>query len=153
MGDKRLKAIVVRGTKDINIAKPAELFKLTMQMRKEMHDSDGVGDWMANDEDDSFHHNNFTWGNARVRRKDFWSKEIEERWYNLKYDNMDRQIGCYNCPKACINVISYPGRKRFGYKCFGKDTYHMTAFKELDLIHTQRHRLSLLGLNFTTKAF
>jgi aldehyde:ferredoxin oxidoreductase len=87
---------------------------------------------MAVDEDDSFHHNNFSWGNARVRRKDFWSKELQERWTRLKYDHMDRQTGCYNCPKKCRNVISWPGRKRFGYKCFGKDTYHMAAFLELD---------------------
>ncbi|MDA8234199.1 MAG: aldehyde dehydrogenase [Clostridia bacterium] len=132
MGDKRLKAIAIRGNKDINIAQPAELWEITMRMRKEMHDSDGVGDWMAVDEDDSFHHNNFAWGNARSRLKDYWSEELEERWRNLKYDHMDRQIGCYNCPKKCINVISYPGRKRFGYKCYGKDTYHMGAFKELD---------------------
>ncbi|MBS4026963.1 MAG: aldehyde dehydrogenase [Clostridia bacterium] len=132
MGDKRLKAIVVRGTKDINIAKPAELFELYLRMNKEIHDSDGNGDWMAVDEDDSFHHNHFAWGNARTRRKDFWNKELEKRWYHLKYDHMDRQMGCYNCPKKCINVISYPGGKRFGYKCFGKDTYHMAAFKELD---------------------
>ncbi len=135
MGDKRLKAIVVRGTKDINVAKPAELWDITMRMRQEMHDSDGVGDWMAVDEDDSFHHNNFAWGNARVRRKDFWSDELEERWRRLKYDHMDRQIGCFNCPKACINVISWPGRQRFGYKCYGKDTYHMATFKELDFTY------------------
>ncbi|MDT3700922.1 MAG: aldehyde ferredoxin oxidoreductase N-terminal domain-containing protein [Thermincola sp.] len=132
MGDKRLKAIAVRGTKDVNIAHPSELWELTMRMRKEIHDSDAVGDCMATNEDDSFHHNNFRWGNVRTRIPDYWSKELEDRWYNLKYDHMDRQIGCYNCPKNCINVISYPGRKRFGYKCYGKATYHMAAFKELD---------------------
>jgi aldehyde:ferredoxin oxidoreductase len=87
---------------------------------------------MATDEDDSFHHDNFAWGNARARRRGFWSKELEERWRNLKYDHMDRQRGCYNCPKKCHNVISWPGRKRFSYKCYGKDTYHMAAFQELD---------------------
>ena len=132
MGDKRLKAIAVRGTKDVNVAKPAELFKICMDMHKKIGGSDGCGDWMAYDEDDSFHHNHFSWGNARVRRLNFWSDELQERWTKIKYDNMDRQTSCYNCPKKCRNVIKYPGRKRFAYKCYGKDTYHMAAFKELD---------------------
>ena len=132
MGDKRLKAIAVRGTKDINIARPAELFELCLGLMKELAENPNVGDWMAVDEDDSFHHNNFAWGNARVRRRDFWSKELEDRWRALKYDHMDRQTGCYNCPKQCHNVISWPGRKRFSYKCYGKDTYHMASFQELD---------------------
>ncbi len=132
MGDKKLKAIAVRGTKDINIAHPQELFELCLKMKKWINDSDGCGDWMAVDEDDSFHHNNFAWGNSRTRIKNYWSEELQDRWTRWKYDNMDRQAGCYNCPKGCINVISWPGTKRFGYKCYGKDTYHMAAFKELD---------------------
>lgn len=135
MGDKRVKAIAVRGTKDIHVAKPAELFELCMRMHQQIGGSDGCGDWMAVDEDDSFHHDNFAWGNARTRRRGFWSKELEERWRRLKYDHMDRQTSCYNCPKKCRNVISWPGRKRFGYKCYGKDTYHMAAFKELDFTY------------------
>jgi len=132
MGDKRLKAIAVRGTKDLNIAKPAEMFDVCQRIHKKMAESSGCGDWMADDEDDSFHHNHFAWGNARTRRKDYWSKELQERWTKWKYDHMDRQTGCYNCPKKCRNVIKWPGRPRFGYKCFGKDTYHMAAFLELD---------------------
>ncbi|HLB30675.1 MAG TPA: aldehyde ferredoxin oxidoreductase N-terminal domain-containing protein [Gammaproteobacteria bacterium] len=132
MGDKRLKAIAVRGTKDIHVARPAELFELTHQMRRKIGESDGCGDWMAVDEDDSFHHNHFAWGNARTRRKDFWSAELQERWTRLKYDHMDRQTGCFNCSKKCRNVINWPGKPRFAYKCFGKDTYHMAAFLELD---------------------
>ena len=87
---------------------------------------------MATDEDDSFHHNNFAWGNARVRRKTFWTKELEERWRNLKYDHMDRWTGCWNCPKSCHNLIQWPNRRKFSYKCYGKDTYHMASFQELD---------------------
>jgi len=132
MGDKRIKAIAVRGTKDVNIARPAELFDICQRIHKKMAESTGCGDWMAVDEDDSFHHNHFAWGNARTRRKDYWSKELQERWTKWKYDHMDRQTGCYNCPKTCRNVIKWPGRPRFGYKCFGKDTYHMAAFLELD---------------------
>ena len=132
MGDKGLKAIAIRGTQDIHTARPAELFEICLRLSKELYDNPNVGDWMAVDEDDSFHHDNFSWGNARTRRKDFWSKELQERWTNLKYDHMDRQTGCYNCPKKCHNVISWPGRQRFSYKCYGKDTYHMAAYQELD---------------------
>jgi aldehyde:ferredoxin oxidoreductase len=132
MGDKGLKAIAVRGTQDVHMARPAELFEMCLRLNKELADNPNVGDWMAVDEDDSFHHDNFSWGNARTRRKDFWSKELQERWTNWKYDHMDRQTGCYNCPKKCHNVISWPGRQRFSYKCYGKDTYHMAAYQELD---------------------
>src|SRR5208282_3195811 len=135
MGDKRLKAIAVRGTKDLNIAKPAELFEISQKIHRKIADSAGCGDWMAVDEDDSFHHNHFAWGNARTRIKNYWSKELQERWTNWKYGHMDRQTGCYNCPKKCRNVIKWPGRQRFGYKCFGKDTYHMAAFLELDFTY------------------
>ena len=132
MGDKRLKAIAVRGTKDINIAKPAELFELSQALHKKIGEGDDNGDWMADSEDDSFHHNHFSWGNARTRIRDYWSDELEERWTNWKFDNMDRRTGCYNCAKKCRNVIDWPGKRRFGYKCFGKDTYHMAAYLELD---------------------
>jgi aldehyde:ferredoxin oxidoreductase len=156
MGDKKLKAIAIRGTKDVFVAKPGELFNLCLGARKEImsrHEEteevakergrsplyvemakhrEQLGDWMATDEDDSFHHNNFAWGNARTRRQSYWSEELEERWRELKFENMDRQTGCFNCPKICHNVITMPGGKRFSYKCYAKDTFHMAAFQELD---------------------
>ncbi|MAF48979.1 MAG: aldehyde dehydrogenase [Rhodospirillaceae bacterium] len=135
MGDKRLKAIAVRGTKDLNIAKPEELFEITQALHKKIGEGSDNGDWMAQDEDDSFHHNHFSWGNARTRIKDYWSDELQQRWTDLKFDNMDRQTGCYNCAKKCRIVINWPGRPRFAYKCFGKDTYHMAAFQEIDFTY------------------
>ena len=156
MGDKRLKAIAIRGTKDVYVAKPSELFAMCQEARKvimyrhpedeEVAKKEGhsplyvemakhrqqLGDWMATDEDDSFHHNNFAWGNARTRRKDFWSKELEDRWTHTKFDNLNRRTGCFNCPKICHNVITMPGAKTFSYKCYAKDTFHMASFTELD---------------------
>jgi len=132
MGDKRLKAIAVRGTKDVHVANPAGLYELSHNMHNKIAGSDGCGDWMAVDEDDSFHHNHFAWGNARKRLLNYWSDELQDRWTRLKYDHMERMTGCYNCPKKCRIVIKWPGRPRFAYKCFGKDTYHMAAFQELD---------------------
>src|SRR3990172_9524026 len=130
MGDKKLKAIAIRGTKDIFVARPAELFQMSMDARKAImarHEEtealarerghspeyvqmakhrEALGDWMATDEDDSFHHNNFAWGNARKRLRDYWNPKLEERWRALKFDHMDRQTGCFNCPKICHNVIT-----------------------------------------------
>ena len=47
MGDKRLKAIAVRGTKDVNIAHPAEMFEFSQALHKHIYDSEGCGDNMA----------------------------------------------------------------------------------------------------------
>jgi len=132
MGDKRLKAIAVRGTKDINIARPSELFDMCLPLYKEIEESPFVGDWMAVDDDDSFHTDNFAWGNARVRKRGYWNEELEKRWTALTHSVRDRQTGCYNCPKKCHNVISYPGRQRYFLKCFGKDTFFLAANQELD---------------------
>jgi len=132
MGDKRLKAIAVRGTRDIHVARPAELAEMCFRLRKEIFENPKCGDTMAHEDNDSFHHNNFAWGNARIRIRDYWNKEIQERWKALNDCVRLRFAGCYNCPKDCHHVIDYPGRPRYFLKCFGKDTYHMAAFKELD---------------------
>jgi benzoyl-CoA reductase subunit BamB len=93
MGDKGIKAVAVRGTKDINIAKPAEFLELCNEVleyikyRNENPVSNvmtilqGLG-WPQEmpHVDEKWHTESFMWGNARVRRRDFWNKEIEEKW-------------------------------------------------------------------------
>ncbi|MFC2014706.1 aldehyde ferredoxin oxidoreductase N-terminal domain-containing protein [Chloroflexota bacterium] len=144
MGDKKLKAIAVRGTKDINIAKPAELFELCGKMMKEMsieHEWPGeyvygwrssAGDPMSKDHNDNWHTDNFAWGNARTRKPGYWTPEIEAKWGGLTNELQDREMGCYNCPKNCIMVISSPGRQRNFIKCFNKLTYAMASHQEID---------------------
>jgi len=132
MGDKRLKAIAVRGTKDINVARPAELFELCDGLRKEIYENPVCGDPMAHEDDETFHVDNFAWGNARERKKGYWNEELEKKWGALTREVRDREIGCYNCPKNCHAVISYPGRQRYFLKCFNKLTYLMAANLELD---------------------
>jgi aldehyde:ferredoxin oxidoreductase len=132
MGDKRLKAIAVRGTRDINIARPAELFELCNRMYREIYDNPDCGDFLAHEDDDEWHINNFAWGNARARRKGFWNKEIEERWTAITQNARVRWTGCYNCPKDCHQAIRYPGRPPYFQKCYSKLTYAMAAYEELD---------------------
>ena len=132
MGDKRLKAIVVRGTKDLNIAKPAELFPICNRMFQEIHDNPHAGDTMAHGEGDEFHVDNFAWGNARARRKNFWNKEREDSWLAVEKRLRIRWTGCYNCPKDCHQAIVYPGRRPYFQKCYSKLTYAMAAYEELE---------------------
>jgi len=141
MGDKVVKAIVVRGTKDINLAQPAEFIGLcndVLQYIKVRADNpvpgvmtilQGLGSPQEMlHVDEAWHTQNFMWGNARVRRKDFWNKEIEERWKSVQLDVRKRLISCYNCPMKCGAIITVPGISTYMMKCFSKLTYTMAAF-------------------------
>jgi benzoyl-CoA reductase subunit BamB len=141
MGDKGIKAIAVRGTKDINIARPAEFMQLCNEVLQYikvrapnlvpevMPILAGLGspqEMLHTDE--KWHTENFMWGNARVRRKDFWNKEIEEKWKESLETVRSRLISCYNCPMKCGAIISVPGISTYMMKCFSKLTYTMAAF-------------------------
>ncbi len=131
MGDKRLKAIAVRGTRDLYVAKPAELFQICSRMIKDIGNNPDAGDTMAHGEGDEFHVVNFAWGNARERRRDFWNKEIEESWISLEDKLRMRWTACFNCPKDCHQAIHYPGRRPYFQKCYSKLTYAMAAYEDL----------------------
>lgn len=145
MGDKGLKAIAVRGTKDVNIARPAEFIELCnevlkyIQVREEkpipgvMPILAGLGSPQEMKHvDEAWHTQNFMWGNSRVRKKDFWTKEIEEKWKGTQESVRKRLISCYNCPMKCGATISVPGISTYMMKCFSKLTYTMAAFSDLD---------------------
>lgn len=141
MGAKNLKAIAVRGTKnDIWIARPAEFIELCNEVRKyiqyrqnnpipgraPIHNTVGSPqEFRVHDE--AWHTNNFAWGNARYRRKDFWSEEIERRWTESLERARKRLISCYNCPLKCAGIISMPGEPASIMKCFSKLTFLMGA--------------------------
>jgi benzoyl-CoA reductase subunit BamB len=141
MGDKRIKAIAIRGTKDINLARPAEYVELCndvlkyIKFRNEnpvpnvMTILQGLGspqEMLHTDE--KWHTENFMWGNARTRRKDFWNSEVEKKWKETQEMVRTRLISCYNCPMKCGAIISVPGISTYMMKCFSKLTYAMAAF-------------------------
>lgn len=145
MGDKGVKAIVIRGTKDLNVARPAEFMELCndvmkyIQFRNEnpipnvMPILAGLGspqEMMVHDE--KWHTENFMWGNSRVRRKDFWNDEIAANWMKTLESSRTRLISCYNCPMKCGATISLPGLPTYMMKCFSKLTYTMGAFADLE---------------------
>lgn len=145
MGDKGLKAIVVRGTKDINIAQAAEYMELCNEVLKYIKDREdkpipgvmtilqGLGSPQEMKHvDEKWHTESFMWGNARTRRKDFWTKDVEEKWKETQESVRTRLISCFNCPLKCGATITVPGISNYMMKCFSKLTYTMAAFSDLD---------------------
>jgi benzoyl-CoA reductase subunit BamB len=145
MGDKNLKAIAVRGTKDIYIARPAEFMALCNEALKYIKVRDknpipGVMPILAGlgspqemaVHDEKWHTENFAWGNARLRRKDFWTDEIKARWTNTMETMRTRLLSCHNCPMKCGAAISVTGSCTYMMKCFSKLTYTMGAMSDLD---------------------
>lgn len=143
MGDKGVKAIAVRGTKDLNLAHPEEFHRLCNEVLDyiKFRNSHPVPNVMTILQglgspqemlhtDEKWHTENFMWGNSRVRRKEFWNKEIEEKWKETQLKVRKRLISCYNCPMQCGAVITVPGISAYMMKCFSKLTYTMAAFVE-----------------------
>jgi aldehyde:ferredoxin oxidoreductase len=145
MGDKGLKAIAVRGKKDLNIARPEEFMKLCNEVLKYIefrrdNPIQGVPPILAGIgspqemaiHDEEWHTTSFSWGNARVRRKDFWNKEVEAEWKGIQDKAVERLISCYNCPMKCGAVIAHPalGLAKYMMKCYSKLTYVMAAMAD-----------------------
>jgi benzoyl-CoA reductase subunit BamB len=145
MGDKGVKAIAVRGTKDVNVARPVEFMALCNEVMNyiKFRNENPVPGVMAilqglgspqemKVHDEKWHTENFMWGNSRVRRKDFWNDEIARQWMHTLDSMRTRLISCYNCPMTCGATISPPGLPTYMMKCFSKLTYTMAAFSDLD---------------------
>ncbi|MFH1954962.1 MAG: aldehyde ferredoxin oxidoreductase N-terminal domain-containing protein [Pseudomonadota bacterium] len=145
MGDKGIKAIAVRGTKDINIARPAEFMEFCNEVLeyikfREKNPIPGVIPILAvlgspqemATHDEKWHTENFSWGNSRHRRKGFWTEEVEKAWTETMENARTRLISCYNCPMKCGATLSMPGLRTYMMKCFSKLTYTMAAMSDLD---------------------
>lgn len=145
MGDKGLKAIAVRGTKDVQVARPDEFMRLCREVLEYIkfrndHPVEGVMPILAGlgspqemaVHDEKWHTENFMWGNSRLRRKDFWTKEIAEQWAETLDQMRTRLVSCYNCPMKCGATISVPGLPTYMMKCFSKLTYTMAAMSDLN---------------------
>ena len=145
MGNKGLKAIAVRGTKDVNIARPAELMEHCNDVLKyiQVREKSPIGmvppilqglgspqEMKIHDEE--WHTTNFAWGNARTRRKDFWTEEVEKEWGKSQESVRERFLSCYNCPLSCGASVAYPGVPKYMMKCYSKLTYTMAAMSDLD---------------------
>jgi benzoyl-CoA reductase subunit BamB len=145
MGDKGVKAIAVRGTRDVHIARPAEFLALCGEVMeyikfRNANPVPGVMPILAGlgspqemaVHDEKWHTENFMWGNSRTRRKDFWNQEVAQKWTETLERMRTRLISCYNCPMRCGATISPPGQPTYMMKCFSKLTYTMAAMSDLE---------------------
>jgi benzoyl-CoA reductase subunit BamB len=146
MGDKNLKAIAVRGSKDIQIARPEEFIEhcneaLKFIKKRDKNPIPGVMPILAGlgspqemqIHDEKWHTENFMWGNARERRRDFWTEEIKEKWTGTMETMRTRLLSCHNCPMKCGASIAVDKRFcSYMMKCFSKLTYTMAAYGDLD---------------------
>ncbi|HHU77123.1 MAG TPA: aldehyde dehydrogenase [Firmicutes bacterium] len=161
MGDKRLKAIAIRGTRsDISIAHPQEFIELcdeVMQFieHRQANPIPGVMPILAIlgspqemlHVDEKWHTESFVWGNARERIKGYWTKDIEKKWKETQESVRTRLISCYNCPIKCGAVISVPGIASYMMKCFSKLTYTMAAYSDLDFGFRIAQRATEYGID------
>ncbi len=141
MGDKNIKAIAVRGTKPVHLARGEEFmrhmkditdyiyFRNNNPLPGVMTILSGIGSPQEmKHTDEKWHTESFAWGNARKRRKDFWTKEIEESWKGVQLSAIRRFISCFNCPQQCGALINYEDVPPYMMKCFSKLTYLMGAY-------------------------
>lgn len=144
MGDKNIKAIAVRGTKDVYVANGVEFKKLVDEIKEFVRDRNEnpleigvhtpqhsaiIGSPQAmRYTDEEWHSTAFAWGNARNRRRDFWTKENAENWDRSQRNAIKRFISCFNCPQQCGALISHEDVPPYMMKCFSKLTYAMAAY-------------------------
>jgi len=143
MGDKNLKAIAVRGTRDINIAKPQEFMDqcekvldyIQYRLENPIPGVPAILSFIGSPQemalhDEKWHTISFSWGNARVRRKDFWNEEVARQWTQAMESVRKKLISCYNCPVRCRAIMQVPGYPSYTMKCFSKLTYVMAAMAD-----------------------
>ncbi len=160
MGDKGVKAIVVRGTNDIHVAQPVEYLEQCNEVIeyikfREDHPIPGVIPILSvlgspqemAIHDEKWHTENFSWGNSRTRRKDFWNDDIAAEWRKTLDDARTRMISCYNCPLKCGATLNMPGLPTYMMKCFTKLTYTMAAMSNLEFGLTIAQKATEYGVD------
>ena len=161
MGDKKIKALAVRGTNDVNLARGEEFmahmkevmayinFRNENPIPDVMTILSGIGSPQEMvHTDEKWHTESFAWGNARKRRKGFWTDEIDKNWTSSQHAAIQRLISCYNCPQHCGALIQPPNAPNYMAKCFGKLTYAMAAYVDnLDFAWNILHKATEYGVD------
>jgi aldehyde:ferredoxin oxidoreductase len=111
MGSKNLKAVAVRGSGGVQIARPQEFLELAIQVTQEMREHPAYQE-LSN------------WGTVRGVQmmygmsffpvgyfEDVCWDELLEKYPGTDYVQKFcvKNVGCFNCPNRCMNFLSVPG--------------------------------------------
>jgi aldehyde:ferredoxin oxidoreductase len=133
MGDKKLKAIAVCGTKDIHIARPVAFYELCENI---LQKTDGIRAYYdrISYETHEWFMNNWAWGNMGPRRPFDNAGAYHEDFVN---QFSSRSESCYNCVLACKINILLPEGEYCSVKCQSWFSF-MFAAKTRDLLFNAR---------------
>lgn len=155
MGAKNLKAVAVRGTRDVLVKRSMELMGLATPLYQSIYDNPSCGDFFL-DPGDSELFTKLYGDNPHLTG--FWSSEFDERmsvtvesehvfqqWENYSQEFEEvremvtdttrrlRSTGCYNCPKYCHEMIHMPGGGKYFLKSFRKLAAALAADDRLEI--------------------
>lgn len=138
MGSKLLKAIAVRGTNDVNVARPDDFLKLSLEAHQMIDDNAESGGWVGH------HPIALGYGSAGVGMEVAFRTEenlagvlrsIHEFYDPSNYkeglllDFIDeygvKYVGCRGCSLSCFTLVDLPGVGTFPFGC--ADTINFTA--------------------------
>ena len=136
MGDKRLKAIAVRGSRDVFIARPVEFMEVRKEaweymkyrMENPLPETPPINERVGIPREMEVHDEE--WHARGV--PGYWNAEVEKEWTETLLSMRTRLISCYNCPLQCKATITPPGKPTYTMKCFTKMLYAMPARSNLD---------------------
>jgi len=106
MGAKNLKAVVVRGTKGVNLADAEKYLALTIELQKEMRDHPGIQDKQKHG-----HSYEQDWWLMQAT-KDQVPKPVYSCDLFFKYQSKIKRTGCLSCPIQCMDL--YPVEAKGG---------------------------------------
>ncbi|MBI4186194.1 MAG: hypothetical protein HY530_01650 [Chloroflexi bacterium] len=120
MGDKNLKAVAVYGTKDVSVARPAEL----IQLRDSVLERSGPQRdwWRKYHVTGGFSQAFVDWGvfgNVHRMPEGVGFENMEAAHADFAGRHLVREPACYNCPFKCHALLSVPDVGVVGVKCTG----------------------------------
>jgi len=105
MGSKNLKAVVVRGTKGVNLADPMKYLALATELEQKLRNDEGLAGWrehgMTFEQD--------TWW-QQLHFQPEWQTSSHQTDLYLKYK--PKRMGCFGCPTQCMDL--YPPEAKGG---------------------------------------